>query len=72
MAVSLLVAWIFVFIGMNKGIKSSGKVMYFATSFPYIVLTAFFIRAMTLEGAIDGVKHMFTPDVSIICNVYTV
>jgi len=69
MAVSLIVAWLFVFIGMNKGIKSSGKVMYFATSFPYIVLTAFFIRAMTLEGAVEGVSYMFSPDPVKLMNV---
>uniref|UniRef100_H2YRE1 Transporter n=1 Tax=Ciona savignyi TaxID=51511 RepID=H2YRE1_CIOSA len=64
MVVVLFVAWVIVFLGMNKGIKSSGKVMYFATLFPYIVLIAFFIRGMTLDGAIDGVKYMFSPDVS--------
>uniref|UniRef100_H2YRE5 Transporter n=1 Tax=Ciona savignyi TaxID=51511 RepID=H2YRE5_CIOSA len=65
MVVVLFVAWVIVFLGMNKGIKSSGKVMYFATLFPYIVLIAFFIRGMTLDGAIDGVKYMFSPDVSV-------
>nr|XP_002128205.1 sodium-dependent neutral amino acid transporter B(0)AT2 isoform X2 [Ciona intestinalis] len=64
MVLVLFVAWLIVFLGMNKGIKSSGKVMYFATSFPYIVLIAFFFRGMTLDGAVEGVKYMFSPDVS--------
>jgi len=64
MVLVLFVAWSFVFLGMIKGIKSSGKVMYFATSFPYVVLIAFFIRAMLLDGAADGVAYMFSPHVS--------
>ena len=38
--------------------------MYFTATFPYIVLTAFFIRGLTLEGFDRGVKHLFTPQVS--------
>lgn len=64
MAISLLGAWVLVFFGIMKGIKSSGKVMYFATMFPYIILIAFFVRGMTLDGALAGVQHMFKPDVS--------
>lgn len=64
MVLVLFVAWIMVFFGIIKGIKSSGKIMYFSTSFPYIVLIAFFIRALTLDGAVDGVSYMFNPHVS--------
>nr|CAB3266317.1 sodium-dependent neutral amino acid transporter B(0)AT2 [Phallusia mammillata] len=64
MVLVLFIAWVIVFLGMNKGIKSSGKVMYFATLFPYTVLIAFFIRGMTLDGAVDGVKYMFSPDIT--------
>lgn len=31
--------------------------------FPYIVLTIFFIRGITLKGAGEGIKHMYTPKV---------
>ncbi|XP_076825597.1 sodium-dependent neutral amino acid transporter SLC6A17-like [Clavelina lepadiformis] len=64
MVCMLLLAWILVYLGINKGIKSSGKVMYFATSFPYLVLIAFFIRGLTLDGAVEGVKYMFSPDIT--------
>lgn len=30
--------------------------------FPYIVLTIFFIRGITLDGAAAGLAHMYTPD----------
>ncbi|KAL3287988.1 hypothetical protein HHI36_002442 [Cryptolaemus montrouzieri] len=46
-----------------KGIQSSGKVVYFTSMFPYIVLTIFFIRGITLEGASAGLAHMYTPKV---------
>ena len=50
----------------TKGIKSSGYVVYFTAGFPYIVMTIFFIRGITLKGATEGLMHMFNPDVSII------
>ena len=31
---------------------------------PYIVLAVFFGRAISLEGSVDGIKHMFKPQVN--------
>lgn len=39
------------------------QVVYFTSLFPYIVLTIFFIRGITLEGAGAGLMHMYTPKV---------
>lgn len=44
------------------------QVVYFTSLFPYIVLTIFFIRAITLKGAGDGLVHMYTPDVQKLAN----
>ena len=30
---------------------------------PYIVLAIFFVRAVTLKGSVDGIIHMFKPQV---------
>ena len=60
----LALAWVLVYIGIVKGIKSSGKVMYFATLFPYLVLVIFFFRGVTLDGAVNGVVYMLKPNVS--------
>jgi SNF family Na+-dependent transporter len=32
--------------------------------FPYILLLILLIRGLTLDGAIDGIKYLFIPDLS--------
>ncbi|XP_020512753.1 sodium-dependent neutral amino acid transporter SLC6A17 [Labrus bergylta] len=61
MTLALLVAWIMVCLAVIKGIQSSGKVMYFSSLFPYVVLFCFLVRGLLLKGAVDGIAHMFTP-----------
>ncbi|XP_014662881.1 PREDICTED: sodium- and chloride-dependent transporter XTRP3A-like [Priapulus caudatus] len=63
MAGCLCLAWIIVFFCIMKGIKSSGRVMYFTATFPYMVLIIFCGRALTLPGAGIGLSYMFTPDI---------
>lgn len=65
MTVCLLVAWAIVCLAMIKGIQSSGKVMYFSSLFPYVVLLCFLVRALLLKGSFDGIRHMFTPKLEI-------
>lgn len=50
LALSLLAAWIVIFLCLIKGIKSSGRVVYFTATFPYFVLVILLIRAVTLPG----------------------
>ncbi|TEA23828.1 hypothetical protein DBR06_SOUSAS15110077 [Sousa chinensis] len=61
MTLCLLVAWGIVGMAVVKGIQSSGKVMYFSSLFPYVVLACFLVRGLLLRGAVDGILHMFTP-----------
>ncbi|MEQ2173732.1 hypothetical protein GOODEAATRI_000354 [Goodea atripinnis] len=61
MSLCLLVAWILVCLAVIKGIQSSGKVMYFSSLFPYVVLFCFLVRGLMLKGSVDGIAHMFTP-----------
>uniref|UniRef100_H3D885 Transporter n=1 Tax=Tetraodon nigroviridis TaxID=99883 RepID=H3D885_TETNG len=65
MVLSLLFGWVLVCLAMIKGIKSSGKVMYFSSLFPYLVLICFLVRALLLEGSMVGIRHMFTPKLEI-------
>ncbi|XP_068710937.1 sodium-dependent neutral amino acid transporter B(0)AT3-like isoform X1 [Montipora foliosa] len=64
----LLVAWAVVFLCMMRGVQSAGKAVYFTATFPYIVLTIFFGRGVSLEGAGAGVAYMFKPQFSKLAN----
>uniref|UniRef100_A0A8C4XCE0 Transporter n=1 Tax=Erpetoichthys calabaricus TaxID=27687 RepID=A0A8C4XCE0_ERPCA len=57
LALCLLLAWIIVVAALFKGIKSSGKVVYFTAIFPYVVLIILLIRGVTLEGAREGIEY---------------
>ncbi|KAM6973543.1 sodium-dependent neutral amino acid transporter B(0)AT2 [Aplochiton taeniatus] len=65
MTACLFAAWSMVCLAMIKGIQSSGKVMYFSSLFPYVVLICFLVRALLLKGSVDGIRHMFTPKLEI-------
>ncbi|KAG7277218.1 hypothetical protein CRUP_000447 [Coryphaenoides rupestris] len=57
----LFLAWVIVYASLAKGIKSSGKVVYFTATFPYVVLVILLIRGVTLPGAGDGILYFITP-----------
>ena len=40
------------------------QAVYFTATFPYVILFIFFFRGITLEGAADGIRVFFEPDVS--------
>jgi solute carrier family 6 amino acid transporter-like protein 5/7/9/14 len=55
-------AWVLCFCCLIKGIKSSGKVVYFTATFPYFVLIALFCFGIVQPGAMNGIKWYLTPD----------
>lgn len=57
----LLLSWIVVFVCLFKGVKSSGKVVYFTATFPYIVLIILMIKGCTMTGAVDGIIFFLKP-----------
>lgn len=46
---------------MVRGVKSSGKASYFLAIFPYFVMSILLIRALTLDGATEGILYFLTP-----------
>ncbi|KAK2165546.1 hypothetical protein NP493_1360g00015 [Ridgeia piscesae] len=62
LCLSLILAWIIVFLCIAKGIKSSGKVVYFTATFPYVMLFILFVRGVTLPGAGNGIAYYLKPD----------
>ncbi|CAF0766331.1 unnamed protein product [Brachionus calyciflorus] len=69
LAVALGVAWIIVFFCVFKGIKSSGKVVYFTSLFPYVVLLILGINGWTLPGAGLGIEFYIKPDFSKLLDI---
>jgi len=60
----LAIAWILVWLIVCRGPKSSGKAAWVTALYPYFVLTALLIRAVTLPGAMEGIKFYLKPDFS--------
>ncbi|XP_061674667.1 sodium- and chloride-dependent transporter XTRP3A-like isoform X2 [Syngnathoides biaculeatus] len=67
-ALCLLLAWVLSYLFIIHGVKSSGKVVYFTATFPYVVLIIYLIRGLTLPGAISGITYMFTPKMEELAN----
>lgn len=62
--VCLAIIYLICFFSMWKGIKTSGKVVWFTALFPYIVLTILMIRGLFLNGSMKGIEYYIRPDLS--------
>ena len=64
LAFSLLVVWLGCYFAVFRGIKISGKVVYFTVLFPYVLIVCFIIRGFSLEGSFNGILFYIKPDVT--------
>ncbi|XP_028926704.1 sodium- and chloride-dependent transporter XTRP3 isoform X1 [Ornithorhynchus anatinus] len=67
-ALCLILAWLVVYLCILRGTESTGKVVYFTASLPYCVLIIYLIRGLTLHGASNGLRYMFTPKIEQLAN----
>uniref|UniRef100_A0A2K5E111 Transporter n=1 Tax=Aotus nancymaae TaxID=37293 RepID=A0A2K5E111_AOTNA len=66
--ICLAACWAVVYMCVIRGVETTGKAIYFTASFPYLVLTIFLIRGLTLPGATKGLSYLFTPNMQILQN----
>lgn len=61
LTICLFVAWVITCAVSLRGVKSSGKASYFLALFPYVIMITLLIRAVTLEGAGQGMLFFIKP-----------
>ncbi|XP_065484194.1 sodium-dependent neutral amino acid transporter B(0)AT1 [Caloenas nicobarica] len=67
----LTCAWGVLYVCIIRGIETTGKAVYITSTLPYLVLTIFLIRGLTLKGSTSGIVYLFTPNVTELANPVT-
>ena len=54
LAAALLGGWIIVYLIVWRGLHQSGYIIWFTALFPYFVMITLLVKALTLDGAVNG------------------
>ncbi|KAL2080627.1 hypothetical protein ACEWY4_024420 [Coilia grayii] len=68
---SLVCAWTVLYVCCLRGIETTGKAVYITSTLPYVVLTIFLVRGLTLKGSTSGIIYLFTPNLEELMNPKT-
>ena len=49
---------------IKQGLEIGGKILIVTVIGPYVFLVILALRAIPLEGSMEGIKYLFTPDFS--------
>nr|CAB3266310.1 sodium- and chloride-dependent GABA transporter 3-like [Phallusia mammillata] len=55
-------SWLVIYLCIFKGTRWSGKVVYFTSTLPYVLLAVLLVRGLTLEGASTGIEYLLKPN----------
>lgn len=71
LAGTLLGGWIIVYMIVWRGLHQSGYIIWFTALFPYFVMITLLVKALTLDGAIDGLKAYVNVSATFVHNLYS-
>lgn len=57
----MFLSWVLIYFSAWKGVKSTGKMVWFTCTLPYVILTILLIKGLTLEGSGKGLKFLVIP-----------
>ena len=66
---SLLILWALVYVIICKGTNRISKVLLVTVPVPFVMLVILSVRAMTLDGGVDGISFLLSPDIGKITDI---
>ncbi len=69
LVIALSLVWITLFFCVFRGIKSVGRIVWVSMPLSLILLLVLFFRAITLEGALNGISYYLRPNFSLLLSL---
>ncbi|KAI5697135.1 hypothetical protein M8J75_005763 [Diaphorina citri] len=60
------VSWILVYFALWKSVRSSGRVLYFTATIPFLLIFVFLCFSLTLDGSEIGLRYFFLPNFELL------